>query len=68
VGKPVLVTPAHCKKGKCADNSSLFREKIKKKNGHDNSRPLRKEKKVIETHAHREKEKELVSERNKMPG
>jgi hypothetical protein len=31
-------------KGKCADNSSLLWETIEKKNAHDNSRPLQKEK------------------------
>jgi hypothetical protein len=43
--KPVLVTPAHCKKESVlisCDNSSQLWEKIEKKNGHGNS--LRKEK------------------------
>jgi hypothetical protein len=41
VGKPVLVTPAHCKKENVLITPAYV-GKIEKKNGHDNSRPLQK--------------------------
>jgi hypothetical protein len=56
MGKPVLVTPAHCKKENVlatpAHCGKFFKRKMaivtyaycEKKNGHGNSRPLQKEK------------------------